>query len=90
MSQACREAVRDAASELGFTSMPVFSGAGHDSECLAHAIPDTGMIFVRSRGGKSHCPQEWTDWEDCAAGADVLLHALMKLDIQARGQADKT
>ena len=80
MSKRCREAIRKSAEKLGFSSMPVFSGAGHDSECLAHAIPDTGMIFVRSKDGKSHCPQEWTDWEDCAAGADVLLQTLLELD----------
>ena len=80
MSQTCMRAIADAAQELGLTTMPVFSGAGHDSETLAKVIPNTGMIFVPSRDGKSHCPDEYTSWEDCAAGADTLLHTVLILD----------
>ena len=38
------------------------------------------MIFVPSVGGVSHCPQEWTEWEDANNGASVLLGALLELD----------
>ena len=55
------------------------SGAGHDAMCLA-AIAPAAMIFVPSRGGISHAPEEFTDPEHCVVGADVLLAALLRLD----------
>ena len=39
-----------------------------------------GMIFVPSVGGVSHSPKELTHWEDCARGADVLLHTVLEMD----------
>jgi beta-ureidopropionase / N-carbamoyl-L-amino-acid hydrolase len=39
-----------------------------------------GMIFVPSRGGLSHCPQEFTAAADIARGAHVLAEALVALD----------
>ena len=38
------------------------------------------MIFVPSRGGISHSPDEWTTKEQCAAGANVLLHTVLRVD----------
>jgi N-carbamoyl-L-amino-acid hydrolase len=37
------------------------------------------MIFVPSKGGRSHSAAEWTDWNDINAGANVLLNTLYKL-----------
>ena len=39
------------------------SGAAHDANHLAE-ITRVGMIFVPSKDGKSHCPDEWTDFDD--------------------------
>lgn len=39
-----------------------------------------GMIFVPSRGGRSHCPEERTDTEANAAGEHVLAATLLALD----------
>ncbi len=79
-SKLCSEIIAESAEELGLSHMEICSGAGHDSECLAHVIENSGMIFVPSVGGKSHCPEEWTEWKDCANGAEVLLKSLLKLD----------
>jgi N-carbamoyl-L-amino-acid hydrolase len=38
------------------------------------------MIFVPSRGGISHNEAEWTSEEQCAAGAQVLLNAVLEYD----------
>ena len=38
-----------------------------------------GMIFVPSQGGISHSPREFSRFEDCARGADVLLHTVLAL-----------
>jgi beta-ureidopropionase / N-carbamoyl-L-amino-acid hydrolase len=55
------------------------SGAGHDAQMMARLGP-MGMIFVPSVGGISHSPQELTHWDDCANGANVLLHAILEMD----------
>lgn len=65
-----------AARGLSFSSLP--SGAGHDSQNMAQLAP-TGMIFVPSIGGRSHCPEENTAWHDVENGANVLLDTLLRL-----------
>jgi N-carbamoyl-L-amino-acid hydrolase len=57
------------------------SGAGHDAMCIA-AIAPQAMLFVPSREGISHSPDEYTDPESCVAGARVLLAALLKVDLR--------
>ena len=71
--------VRVAAKQGGFSSRDIVSGAGHDSVYIARVAPTT-MIFVPSRGGISHNEAEWTSLEDCAAGAQVLLNAVLEYD----------
>jgi len=43
------------------------------------ALAPTGMIFVPSAGGRSHCPEEHTDWQDVENGANVLLDTVIAL-----------
>ncbi len=57
------------------------SGAGHDAQSLA-AICPLGMIFVPSRGGISHAPEEYTSPAQIADGANVLLSALLRTDAE--------
>ena len=64
--------------DLGLEAGRLWSGAGHDAKYLADICP-SGMIFVRSRGGLSHCEQEHSTPEDIAAGANVLLHTALRL-----------
>jgi len=54
------------------------SGAGHDAQYMA-AIGPTGMIFVPSRGGRSHCEEEFTPMDDIEHGAQTLLLAALDL-----------
>jgi N-carbamoyl-L-amino-acid hydrolase len=63
----------------GFSYRDMVSGAGHDSVYIARVAPTT-MIFVPSRGGISHNEAEWTSFEQCAAGAQVLLNAVLEYD----------
>lgn len=65
------------ASEVPYRVM--FSGASHDSQMVSHQVP-AGMIFVSSRDGLSHVPEEWTSSEDIALGVQVLLDTLLRLD----------
>jgi N-carbamoyl-L-amino-acid hydrolase len=55
------------------------SGAGHDGSWIGRIAP-AGMIFVRSRDGRSHCPEEYSTPEDIAAGVEALARALLALD----------
>lgn len=63
---------------LGYPYLPLPSGAGHDAQILA-AKADVGMIFIPSPDGVSHSPQETIRWEDLEKGANLLLHALVRL-----------
>ena len=62
---------------LGTARLP--SGAGHDAQMMAQ-LGAMGMIFVPSVAGISHSPRELTRWEDCANGANVLLHSVLAMD----------
>ena len=73
------DCVRVAVETAGFSSRDIVSGAGHDSVYIARVAPTT-MIFVPSRGGISHNEAEWTSQEHCAAGAQVLLNAVLEYD----------
>jgi len=74
-----QEMVSAAAKSLGFTSMVMPSGAGHDAQDMATLAP-TGMIFVPSKNGVSHAPDEYTSPEDMANGASVLLQTILSID----------
>ncbi len=65
------------AKELGCSRLHMVSGAGHDASYMNRVCP-TAMIFVPSMGGRSHVEVEDTRWEDCEAGANVLLHAILQ------------
>ncbi len=76
---AIQSAIEKAAANLGLRTMRLPSGAGHDAQMMAR-LGSMGMIFVPSVGGISHSPREFTAWQDCAQGADVLLHTILALD----------
>jgi N-carbamoyl-L-amino-acid hydrolase len=63
--------------QLGYPSHSMVSGAGHDASYMSQVAP-TAMIFVPSSGGRSHVEVEHTSWEDCEAGANVLLHCMLQ------------
>jgi len=55
------------------------SAGGHDACYLAEIAP-TGMIFVPSHEGLSHQPSEHTELSDIAAGCEVLVQGLLRMD----------
>jgi N-carbamoyl-L-amino-acid hydrolase len=71
-------AVERAARETGAGHRRILSGAGHDAQYMA-AIGPTGMVFVPSRGGRSHCEEEFTPMDDIEHGANTLLGAALEL-----------
>ena len=73
------DAVVAISEELGLPHQDIASGAGHDAMCIAKVAP-SAMIFVPSRAGVSHSPDEYTEPEHCVNGARVLFGTLLKLD----------
>ena len=71
--------VEDAARENNMNYIRIISGAGHDAVFINEVMP-TGMLFVPSIKGMSHCPQEDTRWEDIVKGAEITADVLLKLD----------
>ncbi len=71
--------IEESCNEQEVEYMIIASGAGHDAKEIANCIP-TGMIFVPSRDGKSHCAEEYTDWNYIKTGFNILLQTLLKLD----------
>jgi N-carbamoyl-L-amino-acid hydrolase len=69
--------VLNVAGDLGYSSLHMVSGAGHDAS-YTNQVGPTAMIFVPSIGGRSHVEVEIVTWEDCEAGANVLLHAILQ------------
>lgn len=62
----------------GINTTRMASGAAHDTQIMASIAP-AGLIFIPSKGGRSHSPAEWSDWQDIENGANVLLNTLYQL-----------
>jgi len=73
----CVDAVRKATAKLGYSTMDVVSGAGHDAIYAARVAP-AGMIFVPCKDGISHNEIEDAKAEHLEAGCNVLLHAMLE------------
>lgn len=78
MSQPMQTFLGEICAELDLRFINLPSGAGHDAQSFAPLCP-TGMIFVPSLGGRSHCPEEETSLSAMADGANVLLNAIARL-----------
>ena len=69
----------DVSDDLGYTSMLMPSGAGHDAQTMALIAP-TAMIFAPSKDGISHSPKEYTSFEMLEKTTNVLLNTILKID----------
>lgn len=78
MSKTVMDSIMEAVNRTGVSYRMIPSGAVHDTQNMAR-ITDVGMVFVPSRDGISHAPDEWTEPTDIKAGADVLLHTILEL-----------
>lgn len=76
LMQAIAEVCQDL--HLSYDYLP--SRAGHDAQEIGR-FTDMAMIFVPSLNGISHSPDEYTSPEQCAQGANVLLHTLLAIDV---------
>lgn len=74
-----QQIVQQAADRLGYSSMKMVSGAGHDLINMAFMMPGM-LIFIPSHDGISHHRNEYSSPEDIQAGAQVLLESIIKID----------
>ena len=74
-----RTAINGAATGLGYSTMSLPSGAGHDAQNMARVGP-MGMIFIPSIAGISHAPKEYSAPDAVARGAEVLLATVLAVD----------
>ena len=79
LSMWLRELSSTVCRELGLNYRVMSSGAGHDAAILARLVP-AAMVFVPSRDGLSHVPEEWTSAADIARGVEVLYRSVLRLD----------
>jgi N-carbamoyl-L-amino-acid hydrolase len=79
-SPTARTAIQGAAEQLRLETMPLISRAGHDAQALASLCP-VGMIFVPSVRGTSHSSEEFTAWQDCINGANLLLQTVLRMAV---------
>jgi len=75
----CVAAVREAAAAQGYSHRDIVSGPGHDAAYVARVAP-TAMIFVPCEKGISHNEVEKIEFEQAAAGGNVLLQAVLSYD----------
>lgn len=85
----CIACVREGARASGFSAREIVSGAGHDAGYVSRVAP-TAMIFAPCHKGISHNEAEFTSKEQCAAGAQVLLEAVLNYDRKLAERHGKT
>ena len=73
----CVSSVARAAAMLGYSHMPIVSGAGHDAVYMSQLAP-AGMVFIPCKDGVSHNEIEDARPEHISAGCNVLLHAMLE------------
>src|SRR6185312_1683509 len=78
-NEECIDCVREAAKISGYSMRDIVSGAGHDAGYASRVAP-ASMIFAPCHNGISHNEAEFTSKEQCAAGAQVLLQAVLNYD----------
>ena len=72
------EAIRESATQGGFESADIVSGAGHDAVYINRVAP-TGMLFIPCEDGLSHNEAENITQEHSTVGAEVTLQAVLRL-----------
>lgn len=79
MSKKVIEAIIIGIEAVGYQPVQMISMAGHDAANLG-TMTKSGMIFVKSIAGKSHCKEEYSRPEDIEACANAMLQAVLILD----------
>jgi allantoate deiminase len=78
MNQDIITLLKDKSSHFNIPSCSINSGAGHDAMVFSDFI-DVGMLFIPSKDGLSHCPEEWSDFQHIANAVQILYEAAKQL-----------
>jgi hydantoinase/carbamoylase family amidase len=78
MDEGLRTALEASAREIGAETVRLPSGANHDAGIMGQFVP-SAMLFVPSRDGRSHCPEEHTDWSPIELAVEVLEATVRRL-----------
>ena len=73
-----RSILKESSDALEIATCDIQSGAGHDAMVLSD-FTACGMVFIPSKDGLSHCPEEWSDARDLTAGTNILFKAAIQL-----------
>jgi len=79
LSEKIVSSLLQSAGESGISCKRMHSGAGHDAMFFA-GITRAGMVFVPSKNGRSHCPEEWSDYDLIAKGTDIIVKTICNYD----------
>ncbi|MCD1159333.1 Zn-dependent hydrolase [Peribacillus frigoritolerans] len=71
LSNEIKDLLKDKSSDLEIPYCSIDSGAGHDAVVFSY-VTDVGMLFVPSKAGLSHCPEEWSDARHLANGVQIF------------------
>jgi len=78
LSEELVQSLKESCTKRNYNYQVMASGAGHDSIIISE-LCDTVMVFVPSKDGRSHCPEEYSKPEDIAKGGDIILDTILKI-----------
>ncbi len=78
LSKNVQQAIESACKDHKVNYHYMVSGANHDANSLT-VLTHAGMIFIPSKDGLSHHPDEYSSWEDIEVGANVMLQTILEL-----------
>lgn len=70
--------LKHSSDKLGYQSRIMVSGAGHDAMVFAD-FTAVGLVFVPSKNGLSHHPDEWTDYDQICKGINVIFETIKQI-----------
>ncbi|WP_423410574.1 Zn-dependent hydrolase [Heyndrickxia sp. MSNUG] len=78
LNQGIRSLLKEKSEELQIPYCSINSGAGHDAMVFSD-YTDVGMLFIPSKNGLSHCPEEWSDSKDIAKAVQIFYETAKNL-----------
>ncbi|MFB1051970.1 Zn-dependent hydrolase [Paraliobacillus sp. JSM ZJ581] len=78
LSEKIQQLLKEHSSKCDIPYCSIDSGAGHDAMVFTD-VTEVGMLFIPSKAGLSHCPEEWSDAADIANAVEILYQTAKQL-----------
>ncbi|MEK9200036.1 Zn-dependent hydrolase [Lysinibacillus halotolerans] len=78
LDEGIKEMIKETCNALNLEYLSMNSGAGHDAMVLSD-VTNVGLIFIPSKDGLSHCPEEWSDVRHIANGVQIYFEVAKRL-----------